>query len=114
MKEKNNFVRKLYSLFLVVISIGLLCFFIVNQSNTYEKSMQNRAKYLIKEIDQYRKETGKLPDTLSEITKDKQYNEIFILENKDNNQYILRFQIRNNCDKVYDSEQQIWLKDCHR
>jgi hypothetical protein len=113
MKKKNNFTRKLYSLFLVAISIGMLGFFIVNQSNTYEKNMQNRAKHLIKTIDQFRKETGKLPDSLAEITKDKQYNEIFILESKDNNQYFLRFQIRNNCDKVYDSEQQIWLKDCY-
>ncbi|MDR0604533.1 MAG: hypothetical protein LBG80_09555 [Bacteroidales bacterium] len=113
MKEKSKFTRKLYSLFLVIISIGMLCFFIVNQSNTYEKSMQNRAKHLIKAIDQFKEETGKLPTTLAEITKDEQYNEIFILENKDNNQYILRFQIRNNCDKVYDSEQQIWLKDCY-
>jgi hypothetical protein len=112
MEGKTNFARKLYSLLSIIILVGLLCFFISRQFNTYEKSMQNRAKYLIKEIEQYKKETGRFPDSLTEIINDKQYNEIFILENKDNNQYFLRFQLRNNCDKVYHSKQQIWLIDC--
>ncbi|MDR1181535.1 MAG: hypothetical protein LBL13_06125 [Bacteroidales bacterium] len=113
MEGKTNFARKLYSLLSAVILVGLLCFFVARQFNTYEKSMQDRAKYLIKEIEQYKKATGRLPDSLTEVVNDKQYSEIFILENKDNNYYILRFQLRNNCDKVYHSKQQTWLTECH-
>jgi hypothetical protein len=113
MKEKNNFTRKIYTFFTVLISIGLLGFFFINQFDVYEKNMRNRAKYLIEEIEQFKKNKGKLPDSLTEITDNKHDAEIFRLEKKDNNQYILRFQIRNNCDKIYCSEQQKWLKDCY-
>jgi hypothetical protein len=98
---------------LIVVLAGLCWFFVMNQFGTYEKSMQNRAEYLIKVIDRHKKETGKIPDSLLEIMDDKQYNTIFILEPKDNNQYILRFKMRNNCDKIYQSEQQIWSVSCY-
>ncbi len=114
MKEKNGFARKLYSLFLIFVLVGLVCFFILNQSNTYERNMQRYAKQIISKIDEFQKKNGRMPDFLSEVTDNEKYNQIFVLKSHGNDQYTLRFLLKNNCHRVYHSEKQIWETDCSR
>ncbi|MBP5668436.1 MAG: hypothetical protein J6X32_09845 [Salinivirgaceae bacterium] len=98
--------RKIIILFIVIVAIGIGTIRILQYKE--DKNYKKRGEFLISKIEEYHKQKGQLPNSLSDIEIAEEMGEGPYYEKKDSLHYIIYFNIGFDNTKIYCSKTKEW------
>lgn len=98
--------RKIIILFIVIVAIGIGTIRILQYKE--DKNYKKRGEILISKIEEYRKQKGRIPDSLSDLEIAEEMGDGPYYEKKDSLHYIIYFNIGFDNTKIYYSKTKEW------